>query len=155
MVSISPAAINSYCLDLPIPVSRHASGMRTVIGIGLDAAGRVGSSIMGRVISSDCSSNRGLIGSSQPTADHFHERAISLKSKLPGFRVERRVMCNEGQLMLNEGAERFSNEVELPGKLLVGPAQPVEPDTKPFIKFGCATPLEPCTKGVGKDRSLR
>jgi hypothetical protein len=34
IVRISPALISSYSLERPMPVSRHASGMRTVRAVG-------------------------------------------------------------------------------------------------------------------------
>jgi hypothetical protein len=96
-----------------------------------------------------------MIGPSQSTSDHLDEGAIPLKSKLAGFRLERRLVRDKGQLVLHEGAQRLGNEVELLGKLLVRSAQPVEPDTKSFIQFRRATPLKPCAESVGEDRSLR
>jgi hypothetical protein len=57
----------------------------------------------------------------QSSPDHLNESAIALKSKLSGFRLERRLVGNQRQLVLNERAEGFGNKVELPGKLVVGP----------------------------------
>ncbi len=126
-----------------------------MIGRGTRGAATTGSSIMVRPGAGDCSSNCGLIRPGQPSAHYFHKGTISLKAKLTGLRLKRRLMCDEGQLVLNKGAERFGNEVELPAKLLVSPTQPVEPDAKPFVEFAGTASLQPCTKSVGEDCSLR
>jgi hypothetical protein len=63
-----------------------------------------------------------LIRSSQPPPDRLYERAIPLKAKLTGLGVEMRLVRGQRQLVLNECAERLSDKVELPRKLLVGPA---------------------------------
>jgi hypothetical protein len=78
-----------------------------------------------------------------------------LKSELAGLRLERRLVRDKGQLVLNESAKRLGNEVELPGKLLVGPAQAVQPPAEPFVELSGAAPLDPSTKGVREDRCLR
>jgi hypothetical protein len=96
-----------------------------------------------------------LIGPSQSASNRFDECSVPLKTKLPGFGVEMRLVRDERQLVLNEGTERLSDKVELPRKLLVGPAQPVEPDPEPFVEFGGPAAIEPCAKGVGEDRGLR
>ena len=113
------------------------------------------SSIKSRRISSHRRSNRRLIGPSQPSPDHFDECAISLKSELPGFGIERRLVRHECQLVLHESPERLGNEVELPRKLLVGPVQSVESDAELFVELGGPAPLEPCTESVREDGGLR
>jgi hypothetical protein len=85
-----------------------------------------------------------LIGPGQSTPDRLNERTISLKSKLAGFSRKRRLVCDECKLVLHERAERFGNEVELPGKLLVGPAQPIQSDPESLIQFGGTAALKPC-----------
>ena len=73
---------------------------------------------------------------------------------MTGFGVERRLVRGQRQLVLNEGAERLGDEVELACQLFVGPAQPVEPDAEPFVELGGASALQPCAKSVSQDRSL-
>jgi hypothetical protein len=54
-----------------------------------------------------------LIGPSQSSRDHLHKCAVPLKSKLASLRLERRLVCDEGQLVLHKRTERFGNKVEL------------------------------------------
>ena len=70
------------------------------------------------------------------------------------FRLERRLMGPERRLVLHERREGFGNEVELAGKLLVGPVQSAESDAEPFLELGGPAPLEPCMESVREDRGL-
>lgn len=106
-------------------------------------------------LSSNCRSNQRLIRPPQPSTNRLNERSVSLKSKLTSFRLERRMVRDQRELMLDESAERFGNEIELHAKLLVGPAQSIKSDTEPIVKFGGTAPLQPSTESVGENRSLR
>jgi hypothetical protein len=96
-----------------------------------------------------------LIGPSQPPPDRLYERPVPLKSQLARFGLKWRLVRDESQLVLHERAERLGNEIELPAKLLVGLAQPVQPDPKPLVQFGGTAPFQPSTESIGEDRSLR
>jgi hypothetical protein len=105
-------------------------------------------------LTTDCDSDGRLIRSGEPAAHHLNESAISLKPKLAGFSVERRLVRGQSQLVLNKRAERLCNEVELPGELFVSPTQPVQPDAESFVQFGRAAPLEPRANCIGENRGL-
>jgi hypothetical protein len=95
-----------------------------------------------------------LIRPGQSAPDSLNERAISLKSELTSLVLERRLVRGQRQLMLNERAEGFGDEVELPGKLLVGPAQSVESEAKPFVELGGAAAREPRAESISEDCRL-
>jgi hypothetical protein len=87
--------------------------------------------------------------------DEVDEFVITLKSELTGFWLERGLVRSYRQLMLDEGAQRFGNEVELPGKLLVRPTKAVEPEAESFIEFGGTATIQPRAERVREDRGLR
>jgi hypothetical protein len=137
-----------------MPESRQASRTRTVIGIGWCASAIAETSAIRSPLTSDYSSNWRLIGSGQSSSNRLDERPISLKSKLTGFDIERRLVRDDGQLVLDEGTERFGNEIEFPGKLLIGATQSVEPHAKPFVEFGGPAAVKPGTERIREDGGL-
>ena len=108
-----------------MPVMRQAFRTRTVTGVGRGASPMIGCSVRIRPLPGNRRSNRRLVGPGQSAPDRLNERAISLESQLTSFRFKRRLVRGHRQLMLDEGAQGFGDEVELMLKPLVGPAQPI------------------------------
>lgn len=100
-------------------------------------------------------SNGRLVGPGQSPPNRFDESSISLQPQLTGFRLERRLVGDQSQLVLHECAKRLGNEVQLVLKPLIRPAQLVQPDAESLVELVGTAPLVPCAESIGKDRSLR
>src|SRR5258705_7080479 len=138
-----------------MPVSRQASRTRTVMGVRPPSFRAIRLSAIRARLRRDRNSNGRLIRTGEPSAHHFDEGAVSLKTELARLALEGRLVCDESQLMLYECPKRFGNKVEFLGQQIVDPAQPIKPGTEPVIEFRRAAAIEPSTKGVSEDRSLR
>jgi hypothetical protein len=57
--------------------------------------------------------------------------------------------------MLDEGAERLGDEVELMLEALVCSAQPIKPNAKSLVELGGTAALQPCAERIREDRCLR
>src|SRR3546814_10199521 len=87
-----------------MPVIRQASGTRTVIGSG-PAAPLFIDQIPGRDL-------QPAVRLCEHLARYLEEQLVALPPKPTGFLVERRLMGNERELMVDEHAKRFGDTVE-------------------------------------------
>src|SRR3546814_3343796 len=95
------------------------------------------------------------VGPHQPLLDQPHEAVIACPAEASGVAVERRLICNQRQLMPDEQAKHFSQRIDLALEPLSRPVLPVKPRPEALVQFLRAPALEPGIERVGKYLRLR
>src|SRR3546814_17018980 len=67
------------------------------------------------------------VGPHQPLLDQPHEADIACPAEASGVAVERRLICNQRQLMPDEQSEHFGQRIDLAPEPLRRPGLPVKP----------------------------
>src|SRR3546814_15246411 len=109
-----------------MPVIRQASGTRTVIGSG-PAAPLFIDQIPGRDL-------QPAVRLCEHLARYLEEQLVALPPKPTGFLVERRLMGNERELMVEEHAKRFGDTVEPAMAALMPAREAVEPVSEAILQ---------------------
>src|SRR3546814_12537291 len=95
------------------------------------------------------------VGPHQPLLDQPHEADIACPAEASGVAVERRLICNQRQLMPDEQAEHFGQRIDLALEPLSRPGLPVKPWPEALVQFRRALALEPGIERIGQSLRLR